>query len=263
MQYKETKEILDFYYHKYNNSDFIENDPISIPHMFSNKQDIEIAGFITSVIAWGRRSMIINNARRIIALMDNSPFDFIINHIESDRIRFQDFKHRTFQPDDTLYFIEFLQWFYRNNESLENAFLIKNNDESFNIKSSLENFHELFFSLENSLHRTKKHIPTPKRKSTCKRLNMYLRWMVRNDDRGVDFGIWDKIRPSDLMIPIDVHVERIGRSLGLLRRKQRDWQAVEELTQNLRLYDPDDPVKYDFALFGYGVMEGNNTLGAN
>ncbi|MEZ4906580.1 MAG: TIGR02757 family protein [Saprospiraceae bacterium] len=250
-----TKEILDFYYNKYNNPDFIIDDPISIPHRFSKKQDIEIAGFLTSVIAWGRRSMIIKNANRIIELMDDSPYDFIMNHMEHERLKFTDFKHRTFQPVDALYFIEFLQYYYKDHDSLEEAFTVGQNPENINIRTSLENFHDYFFDNENSLQRTKKHIPTPKRKSTCKRINMFLRWMVRNDDKGVDFGIWNKIKPADLMIPIDVHVERIGKMLGLLERKQRDWQAVEELTDNLRLYDPEDPVKYDFALFGYGVME--------
>ncbi|MGE5355437.1 MAG: TIGR02757 family protein [Deltaproteobacteria bacterium] len=252
------KEKLDFYHDKYNREEFIKGDPISIPHLFTKIQDIEIAALLTSVIAWGRRTMIINNASKLMDLMDNSPFEFIINHLESDRKRFLDFKHRTFQTTDILYFLEFLQWYYQNNVTLENAFLAGKNDAGFEMKLSLEKFHNLFFSMDTAPHRTKKHIPTPVRKSTCKRLNMFLRWMVRNDDRGVDFGLWKKIKPSELMIPIDVHVERYARKFGLLERKQRDWQAVEELTSNLRLYDPDDPVKYDFALFGIGVMEGEN-----
>ncbi len=255
MNISKTKEILDFYYKKYNTIEFIKDDPISIPHRFSTKQDIEISAFWTSVIAWGRRNMIMKNATRLFDLMDNAPYDFIINHEEKDREKFLDFKHRTFQPTDTLYFLEFLQWYYRNNESLENAFsnYLKPDDNS--IESALVGFHNLFFSLEDAPHRTKKHIPTPLRKSTCKKLNMFLRWMVRKDDNGVDFGIWKSIKPSQLMIPIDVHVDRIARQLGLLTRKQRDWKAVEEITANLKLYDADDPVKYDFALFGYGVME--------
>ena len=252
----EIKETLEYYYNKYNTRDFIKNDPISIPHRFELKKDIEIAAFMTSVIAWGRRSMIINNATRLMNLMGNSPYDFIVNHKEEDRKAFLDFKHRTFQVTDTLYFLEFLQWHYRNNDSLENSFLINQDISVFDIKKSLENFHDLFFSLDSAPHRTKKHIPTPVRKSTCKRLNMFLRWMVRCDNSGVDFGIWKNIKPAHLMIPIDVHVERYARKFGLLERKQRDWQAVEELTANLRLYDNEDPVKYDFALFGIGVMEG-------
>ena len=250
------KEILEKYYKKYNNPDFIKDDPISIPHQYSLKQDIEITAFWTSVIAWGRRNMIINNAKKLFALMDNSPYDFIVNHEEKDRKRFLDFKHRTFQPTDTLYFLEFLQWYYRQNDTLETAFSQGMNSDDENIKSGLINFHNLFFSLENAPGRTKKHVATPERKSTCKRLNMFLRWMVRKDNNGVDFGLWQEIKPSQLMIPIDVHVDRISRQLGLLTRKQRDWQAVEEITSNLKKFDPDDPVKYDFALFGIGVMEG-------
>ncbi len=253
----EVKKILDIYYKKYNTIDFIKDDPISIPHKFSIKQDIEITAFWTSVIAWGRRNMIIKNANKLFKLMDNAPYDFIVNHEEKDRVKFLDFKHRTFQPTDTLYFLEFLQWYYKNNKSLENAFssFLKKDDE--NIENALIGFHNLFFSLEYAPHRTKKHIPTPLRKSTCKKLNMFLRWMVRKDENGVDFGIWNTIKASQLMIPIDVHVERVARNLGLLDRKQRDWQAVIELTNNLKKIDNKDPVKYDFALFGYGVMEGS------
>ena len=255
MNKNKIQEILDRYYSKYNTLDFIKDDPISIPHSYSKKQDIEITAFWTSVIAWGRRKMIINNATKLFQLMDNAPYDFIINHEEKDRKKFLDFKHRTFQPTDTLYFLEFLQWYYRNNDSLENAFsqFITKDDE--NIKPSLIGFHEMFFSLEYAPHRTKKHIPTPLRKSTCKKSNMFLRWMVRDDKNGVDFGIWNDIKPSQLMIPIDVHVERIAKQLGLLTRKQRDWKAVEELTSNLIKIDSIDPIKYDFALFGIGVME--------
>ncbi|HEB62139.1 MAG TPA: TIGR02757 family protein [Bacteroidetes bacterium] len=249
------KEILDKYYIKYNNPDFIANDPISIPHRFSLKQDIEITAFWTSMIAWGRRNMIIKNATRLFELMDNSPYDFIVNHKEKDRKRFLDFKHRTFQPTDTLYFLEFLQWYYRHNESLETAFSQWIKPDVENIKTALTGFHDLFFSLKDAPDRTKKHVATPERKSTCKRLNMFLRWMVRKDDNGVDFGLWKEIHPAQLMIPIDVHVDRISRHLGLLTRKQRDWLAVEEITSNLKKIDSDDPVKYDFALFGIGVME--------
>ena len=248
-------EILEEYYHKFNTPDFIKDDPISIPHSYSLKQDIEITAFWTSVIAWGRRNMIINNATKLFDLMDNAPYDFIINHEEIDRKKFLDFKHRTFQPTDTLYFLEFLQWYYQNNDSLETAFsqYITKDDE--NIKPALIGFHDLFFSLEDAPHRTKKHIPTPLRKSTCKKSNMFLRWMVRQDKNGVDFGIWNDINPSQLMIPIDVHVERVAKKLGLLKRKQRDWTAVEELTQSLKAFDPTDPAKYDFSLFGIGVKD--------
>ena len=255
---RQIKEILERYWQKYDNIDFIKDDPISIPHGYSKKQDIEITAFWTSVIAWGRRNMIIKNAKKLFALMDNAPYDFIINHEEQDRVRFLNFKHRTFQPDDTLYFLEFLQWYYRNNDSLEDAFTRYMSKDDKNIKQGLTGFHNLFFSLENAPQRTKKHIATPERKSTCKRLNMFLRWMVREDKNGVDFGIWNNIKPSQLMIPIDVHVERVARQLGLLTRKQRDWKAVEELTNNLKEYDSHDPVKYDFALFGIGIMENKS-----
>jgi len=256
----QVKEILEYYYKKYNTIDFIKDDPISIPHKFSKKQDIEISAFWTSVIAWGRRNMIMKNANKLFDLMDNAPYDFIVNHEEKDRERFLDFKHRTFQPTDTLYFLEFLQWYYKNNDSLETAFSDHLNKTDENIESALVGFHNLFFSLDDAPHRTKKHIPTPIRKSTCKKLNMFLRWMVRKDENGVDFGIWNNINTSQLMIPIDVHVERIARNLGLLSRKQRDWKAVIELTNNLKNIDSSDPIKYDFALFGYGVMESKSII---
>ena len=252
-KYNEIKEILEKYHKKYNNIDFIKNDPVSIPHSFDKKQDIEISAFWTSVIAWGRREMIIKNAKRLFALMDNAPYDFVLNHEEKDRKKFLEFKHRTFQPTDTLYFLEFLQWYYRQYDSLEYAFTQHLSPADKNVEKALAGFHELFFSLEVAPHRTRKHIPTPKRNSTCKRLNMFLRWMVRHDNIGVDFGIWKDIQPAQLLIPVDVHVERVARTLGLLQRKQRDWKAVLELTENLKHFDPNDPVKYDYALFGLGV----------
>lgn len=200
------------------------------------------------MLAWGQRKTIINKSVELFALMGNSPYDFIVNHKESDRKRFESFKHRTFQYTDTLYFLDFLQRYYQNNASLESAFC--QGDE---MGERLINFHLAFFDAEYAPKRTRKHIATPQRKSTCKRLNMFLRWMVRSDKSAVDFGLWKKISPADLMMPLDVHVERVARSLGLLKRKQKDWLAVEELTGNLRRFDPADPVKYDFALFGLGV----------
>jgi len=178
--------------------------------------------------------------------MGDSPYEFILQHKKGDRRRFENFKHRTFQYTDTLYFLEFLQWYYRENESLETAFIVTED-----MKSSLSAFKDLFFHLDNAPQRTQKHIASPARKSTCKRLNMFLRWMVRKD--GVDLGLWNKISTSQLMIPLDVHVERVARQLNLIKRKQRDWSTVEELTSTLRQFDPEDPVKYDFALFGLGV----------
>ncbi len=248
------KRFLDEKVDLYNRPQFIKDDPIQIPHRFAKLQDVEIMGFWTAVLAWGQRKTIINKANELVELMDGAPHDFMVNHSERDRKRFLEFKHRTFQATDTLYFLEFLQHFYKNNNTLETAFsqFINENDET--IEKGLIGFHDLFFSLDVAPQRTRKHIATPTRKSTCKRLNMFLRWMVRDDDKGVDFGLWKAIKPSQLLMPLDVHVERVGRKLGVLTRKQRDWKAVLELTQNLREYDPEDPVKYDFALFGMGVV---------
>jgi uncharacterized protein (TIGR02757 family) len=194
---------------------------------------------------------IIRKCKELMAMMDNTPYDFVLNHSAKDLVQLTNFKHRTFNDIDTLYFIEFLRWFYRQNNSLEDAFLPS--DQVFSAEKGLIAFHNIFFSIEDSPLRTRKHIPTPERKSTCKRLNMYLRWMVRNDKRGVDFGIWKRIRPADLICPCDVHVDRVARTLGLIRRKQTDWHTAVELTENLKRFNALDPVKYDFALFGMGV----------
>ena len=250
-------ELKDFLNHKvatYNEPSFIENDPITIPHQFSKLQDIEIMGFWSSMLAWGQRKTIINKSNELIQLMDGAPHDFIINHEEKDRERFLNFKHRTFQVIDTLYFLEFFQTFYKKNNSLEIAFSQFLQPEEEHIGSALKGFHELFFALPDAPHRTRKHVATPIRKSTCKRLNMFLRWMVRQDDKGVDFGLWKNISPSQLLMPLDVHVDKVARKLNLLDRKQTDWKTVLELTQKLRAFDEKDPVKYDFALFGLGVL---------
>jgi uncharacterized protein (TIGR02757 family) len=249
------KAFLDEQVERFNQPDFIKDDPIQIPHQFSKKQDIEITAFWVSMLAWGQRKTIINKSLELFELMDGAPHDFIKNHQESDRKRFLEFKHRTFQATDTLYFLEFLQHFYQQNDSLENAFSKHISQNDSHIGNGLINFHENFFSLPNAPHRTKKHIATPARKSSCKRLNMFLRWMVRNDRKGVDFGIWKNISPAQLLMPLDVHVERVAKRLGLLERKPTDWKAVLELTENLRTFDPEDPVKYDFALFGIGILE--------
>jgi len=250
------KAFLDDCVERYNRSEFIPDDPISIPHRFNKLQDIEIIGFWTAVLAWGQRKTIINSANTLIQLMDGAPYDFILNHAESDRKRFLDFKHRTFQATDTLYFLEFFQNYYRQHDSLEDAFARFAGPSVINtVENTLLGFHEFFFSLPDAPDRTRKHIPTPVRKSTCKRLNMFLRWMVRKDGKGVDFGLWNRIKSSQLLIPLDVHVDRIARKYRLLNRKQTDWLAVLELTEILRKFDPEDPVKYDFALFGLGVLE--------
>lgn len=247
---EELKVFLDQKVDEYNRPGFITNDPISIPHSFSKKQDIEISGLFASILAWGQRVTIINKCNQLMERMDRSPHDFILNHQEKDLNRLLDFKHRTFNTTDTLYFIEALKWYYQQHDSLEDAFYFK---DSETIEQGLVQFHDLFFSLEDAPRRTRKHIPTPIRKSTCKRLSMYLRWMVRQDKRGVDFGIWSKIKPSQLVCPCDLHVDRVARKLKLIKRKQTDWQTALELTTNLRMLDARDPVKYDFALFGLGV----------
>lgn len=253
MDTKKLKTYLDDSVALYNQPNFIANDPISIPHQFTQLQDIEIMGFWVAMLAWGQRKTIINKSRELVHLMDNAPYDFILNHEEKDRERFLSFKHRTFQAIDTLYFLEFFQFFYKNNTSLETAFAQFLNQESETTEKALIGFQELFFSLPNAPKRTRKHIATPARNSTCKRLNMFLRWMVRQDGRGVDFGLWKTIQPHQLLIPLDVHVDRVARSLGLIQRKQTDWKTVLELTARLKQFDPADPVKYDFALFGLGV----------
>ncbi len=251
------KVFLDNCVERFNQPDFIKNDPIGIPHQFKILQDIEIIGFWVAMLSWGQRKTIIAKSQELIDLMGGKPYEFIVNHREKERKAFLNFKHRTFQATDTLYFLEFLQQYYRNNESLESAFSRHLSQDDLSTKKAISGFHELFFGLPDAPARTRKHIANPSRNSSCKRLNMFLRWMVRQDNKGVDFGLWQKIKPAQLMIPLDVHVERIGRRLNLLDRKQRDWKAVEELTENLRRFDPEDPVKYDFALFGLGVLEGS------
>jgi uncharacterized protein (TIGR02757 family) len=252
MQPPSLKDYLDSLADHFNQPAFTESDPIGIPHRFSRKQDIEITAFWTAVLAWGQRKTIIAKANELARLMDEAPTDFILNHQEKDRRRFLHFKHRTFQSLDTLYFLEFFQNFYRQHDSLESAFVRFLAPEDETVENALAGFHDLFFDLPDAPERSRKHIPTPRRGSTCKRLNMFLRWMVRRDDRRVDFGLWTKIRPAQLLIPLDVHVDKVARQLGLLSRPQTDWKAVLELTDTLRQFDPDDPVRYDFALFGLG-----------
>lgn len=254
LQLTALKDYLDKIVDRANHVSFIENDPISIPHQYSKLQDIEIAAFFTATLSWGNRKTIINKSKELMSLMDNQPYDFILHHSERDLQPLSEFKHRTFQGIDTLVFIKFLKLFYQENDSLEQAFY-PNKEQKYNAQDALTGFYNLFISTPDIPIRTRKHIPTPIRKSACKRLNMLLRWMVRLDDRGVDFGLWQTIPTSALMIPLDVHVERYARKFGLLTRKPLDWQAVEEITQGLRLLNPDDPVVYDFALFGLGVLD--------
>ncbi len=286
------KEFLDQKVDQYNRPGFIENDPICIPHKFSLKQDIEIMGFWSAMLAWGQRKTIINKCNELIRQMDGAPYDFIMNHQDADLKRFAGFKHRTFNETDTLYFVEFFKHHYKNYPSLEYAFdpasarvtspvfrtgfsdrhpagkgqvtvtsspcyVHETNvpEPGFIVENALNYFRGYFFSLPDFPKRTIKHVSSPLQKSTCKRLNMFLRWMVRDDGRGVDFGIWKSINPSQLICPTDLHVERVARKLKLITRKQVDWKTALELTENLRMFDPSDPVKYDFALFGLGIEE--------
>ncbi len=248
------KDFLDAKVAQYNRPDFIKNDPISIPHLFTKKQDIEIMGFWAATLAWGQRVTIINKCKELIALMDGAPYDFIINHDEPDLKKLLHFKHRTFNDIDTLYFITFFRYHYERFDSLEDAFLPRG-DNNPTVENALNYFRSYFFSLEDFPHRTKKHVSSPSQKSTCKRLNMFLRWMVRKDNKGVDFGIWNRIKPADLIMPCDLHVDRVARRLNLINRKQTDWQTAVELTERLKDFDANDPVKYDFALFGLGIEE--------
>ncbi len=251
---QDLKSFLDSKYQQYGGRIFIEHDPIQIPHRFVKKQDIEIAGFLTAVIAWGQRKTIINNATKLMHCMDNAPHDFMLSSQEQDNKVFTQFVHRTFNGDDCLFFVSRLRSIYKNYPDLEAFFLEKTHPDE-HIKALLHRFKKRFFDAPH-LPRTEKHLADPEKNASAKRLNMFLRWMVRNDPESIDFGIWKNTSPALLMCPLDVHTAKISRGLGLLQRKQNDWQAVEELTQNLRELDKDDPVKYDISLFALGAMEG-------
>ena len=252
MTQKELKEFLDEKIILYNNPKFIESDPIQIPHLFTKKENIEIAAFLTATISWGNRTMIIKNSYRMMELMDNAPHDFILNHQKDDLDCFQNFVHRTFNYIDFRQFIKSLQHIYKNYNGLENALFIK--DESTNYQTAIHQFKKIFFEIEHQ-QRTQKHVSDPLKNSAAKRINMFLRWMVRDDNAGVDFGIWKSHKASNLSCPLDVHSGNVARKLKLLLRTQNDWKALAELDQNLRKLDKTDPVKYDFALFGLGVFE--------
>ncbi|MBD0254395.1 MAG: TIGR02757 family protein [Cytophagales bacterium] len=248
-------DVLEEKYRQYNRPDFIADDPISIPHRFSRRQDIEITGFFAAVLAWGQRKTIISKCSELIGLMDGAPYDFVHGHQENDLKRFLQFKHRTFNATDALYFIDFLRAHYARYDSLEDAFVTDLRPDDGTVERGLVSFRNYFFAPEYAPQRTRKHISSPAAGSACKRLNMFLRWMVRRDDKGVDFGLWVRIRPGQLVCPCDVHVERMARRLGLITRKQMDWLTALQLTENLRQFDPADPVKYDFALFGLGLED--------
>jgi uncharacterized protein (TIGR02757 family) len=248
---KELKNFLDEKYELYNRPTFIEHDPISIPHKFSRKEDIEIAAFFSATIAWGQRPTIIKNANKLMELMENEPYQFIMNSDKKDWKHFKGFVHRTFQEADAVYFIQAFQRIYRDYGGLENVFSAKSEKD---MKAGIVHFRKVFLEI-NPGGRTAKHIANIEKNASAKRINMFLRWMVRNDKRGVDFGIWKNISPSLLYCPLDLHSGRVARRLGILNRQQDDWKAVNELTTNLRTLDKKDPVKYDFALFGLGAFE--------
>lgn len=252
MNKKELKEFLDVKVATYNNPKFLEADPIQIPHAFTRKEDIEISAFLTATIAWGNRKSIINNAKRMMDLMGNSPYDFVINHQESDLDTLAPFVHRTFNGNDFSYFIKSLKNIYRKHEGLEGVFT-KNQAKS-SLQPTISILKKTFFELPFE-QRTMKHVSDPLKGSAAKRINMFLRWMVRDANKQVDFGIWPGISPSKLSCPLDVHSGNVARKLKLLKRKQNDAKALAELDKNLRKLDPIDPVKYDFALFGLGVFE--------
>lgn len=249
MTTSELKEYLDFKTEQYNTPLFIESDPIQLPHRFSKKEDIEIVAFLVSTIAWGKREMIIKNGERLIEIMGETPHDFILNYTANEPINFV---HRTFNAFDLDFFFSSLQNIYMNHGGMENAF--QPHAEYPGAKGRIISFRNLFLTTEHE-QRSEKHISNPAKNSAAKRINMFLRWMVRNDNCGVDFGIWNSIPESELCIPLDVHTARMSTELGILKRKQNDWKALEEIMSVLRKLDPKDPSKYDFALFGIGVFE--------
>lgn len=249
--FNELKEFLDLKYRYYNNPSFIETDPISIPHQFSGKEDIETSAFLTATISWGNRNSILKSARRLMGIMDFSPYEFIIHSGKEDLKSLEHFVHRTFNSSDCILFIHSLRNIYTNHCGMEVMFSTINET---GVKDTISRFHRIFLEIKHPVH-AEKHIPDPSGGASAKRINMFLRWMVRNDNSGVDFGIWKNIPPSKLVCPLDVHTGEVARKLGLLARKSSDWKAAEELTENLRRFDPADPVKYDFALFGLGAFE--------
>lgn len=251
MQKEELRELLDSLHDKYNSPDFIADDPISVPHMFEGMEDREIAGFLAATIAWGNRKAIVKSARRMVDYMDGEPYDFVLNASEEELRTLEKYVHRTFNGHDFKDFVKALRRMYNEKGGLGGFFQDKY-EESGDMRAVLSAFRREFFGCDHSQH-CEKHISSIDKKAACKRLNMYLRWMVRNDGRGVDFGMWTRIPSSALYLPLDVHSANMGRALGLLERKQSDWKAVEEITAALREFDANDPVKYDFALFGAGI----------
>lgn len=252
MNQEELKEFLDFKVEQYNTPEFIETDPVQIPHLFDRKEDIEISGFLTATISWGNRKSILKNANFLMELLDHAPYDFVMQHTENDLERLQRFVHRTFNGTDLSYFIKAFRHIYEQHGGPESIFSKHSNNTS--LQPAIHEFKNIFFELPHEV-RTEKHVSDPLKNSAAKRINMFLRWMVRNDDNNVDLGIWRSISPSQLSCPLDVHSGNVARKLGLLYRKQNDAKALSELDANLRKMDAIDPVKYDFALFGLGVFE--------
>lgn len=242
----ELKEYLEVKFAEYNQPEFIKSDPIYFPHLFHRKEDIEIMGFLMATIAWGNRKSIINSGHKLLKIMNESPFEFVLNYRSTEH----NFKHRTFNAQDLDFFFESLKNIYENHGGLEKTFKLKENQSG--MKQRIMNFRNIFLEIPHE-KRVEKHISNPAKGSAAKRINMFLRWMVRNDNNGVDFGIWKSISPTELYLPLDVHTGNISRELGILTRKQNDWQALEEIQETLRMLNPEDPVRYDFALFGIGV----------
>jgi uncharacterized protein (TIGR02757 family) len=253
MNKQDLRDFLEEKVVQYNKPDFIESDPISIPHQYSKKQDVEISAFIAATLAWGQRKTILNNCSWLMEKMEYAPHDFIVHHDPKDLLRFRGFVHRTFNYDDLIFLLTALQQAYQQHNSLEELFVTS--AEAGNLKEGLHQFRETLFKTPH-LARSEKHISDPYKNSACKRLCMFLRWMIRKDAAGVDFGIWNTLSPAQLSCPLDVHTGNVSRALGILKRTQNDWKTVEELDAALRNFDPKDPVKYDFALFGLGVFEG-------
>jgi uncharacterized protein (TIGR02757 family) len=249
MNTAELRDFLEFKTSQYNNPAFIEADPISIPHLFSHKEDIEIAAFLSAILAWGNRKAILKAAQNLMQTMDMAPYDFVTNASVDDLKGLQRFVYRTFNGEDICFFVQSLQRIYRDNGGLESVMTPR---EGEGVKEMLIRFRQVFMADSVGV-RSGKHIADVSKKASAKRLNMFLRWMVRRDNGGVDFGLWKNIDMSQLYLPLDLHTGNISRQLGLLTRKQNDWQAVEEVTARLREFDANDPVKYDFALFGLGI----------
>lgn len=253
MNHTELKSFLDEKVIQYNTLDFIDSDPVQIPHLFSQKEDIEIAAFLSATIAWGNRTMIIRNSHKMMDLMGNAPYDFVMSHKEQDLDRLASFVHRTFNGCDLVFFIKSLKNIYQNHNGLESVY--SENQQLETMQKSISEFKKIFFEIPHQ-YRTQKHVSDPMNNSAAKRINMFLRWMCRQDNKGVDLGIWKSISPASLSCPLDVHSGNVARKLGLLTRKQNDAKAVAELDLKIREFDANDPVKYDFALFGLGVFEG-------